>query len=92
MHALGEYHYACVLPRVPGMYCVIIRHTSPWSVGLGEGSPYKASGEEIGSLADVCNQKKKAAKIVGVRSKTMVFLYIFIVLLHVVLMTIGFKC
>lgn len=52
-----------------------IKLASPWSVGLGEGSPYKASQEEIGSLADVCNQKKKAAKIVGVRSKAIAYFW-----------------
>lgn len=33
---------------------------------LGEGPAYDASAEEIASQANLCNQKKKSAKIAGV--------------------------
>lgn len=34
---------------------------------VGEGPAYNASAEEIASQANLCNQKKKSAKIAGVR-------------------------
>ena len=42
---------------------------------------YNKTSEEIGHLADICNQKKKAAKIAGVRKRFAHFLTILI--LHV---------